>query len=70
MSRVHPLLVPSTLNPSRSTLILPHESQFSGTRTLPLSITLCLRACFFSNECMPRVEWINAGSEFGAEFEV
>ena len=70
MSMLHPLLVPSTSNPSLSTLILPHESQFGGTRTLSLSMTLCLRACFFNSECMPRVECMSVGRELGAEFEL
>lgn len=48
MSILHPLLVPSTSKPSRKTRILPHESHFGGTRILSLSITLCLRVCFFS----------------------
>ena len=48
ISVLHPLLVPSTSNPSRMTRILPHESQFGGTRIFSRSITLCLRICFLS----------------------
>ena len=70
MSILHPLLVPSTSNPSRMTRILPHESQFGGTRILSLSITLCLRICFLSWECMPSVEWTSVGREFGNDVEV
>ena len=70
MSILHPLLVPSTSKPSRMTRILPHESQFGGTRTLSLSITLCLRVCFFSWECIPSVEWMSVGREFGTDVEV
>ena len=50
MSMVQPLLVPSTSKPSRRTRILPHESQFGGTRILSLSMTLCFRACFLRSE--------------------
>lgn len=70
MSRLHPLLVPSTSNPSLSTRILPHESQFGGTSTLSLSITLCLSACFLSSECMPRLEFMSVGKKFGVELDV
>ena len=70
MSTVHPLLVPSTSNPSRRTRILPHESQFGGMRTFSLSITLCLRVCFFSWECMPSVECMSVGREFGLDVDV
>ena len=70
MSLLHPLLVPSTSNPSLRTLILPHESQFGGTRTLSLSMTLCLSACFLSSECIPRVECMSVGSELGTELDV
>ena len=60
----------STSNPSLRTLILPHESQFGGTRTLSLSMTLCLSACFFSSECIPSDECISVGSELGTELDV
>ena len=70
MSLLHPLLMLSTSNPSLRTLILPHESQFGGTRTLSLSMTLCLSACFLSSECIPSAECISIGSELGTEFEV
>ena len=70
MSMLQPLLVSSTSKPSLSTRILPHESQFGGTRTLSLSMTLCFRACFLSREWMPRVEWMRVGSEFGADVDV
>ena len=70
MSLLHPLLMISTSNPSRRTLILPHESQFGGTRTLSLSMTLCLSACFFSSECIPSVECMSMGSELGTELDV
>ncbi len=70
MSRLHPLLVPSTSKPSLSTRILPHESHFGGTSTLSLSMTLCLSACFLSSECMPRVDCISVGKEFGVELDV
>ena len=70
MSLLHPLLVPSTSKPSLRTLILPHESQFGGTRTLSLSMTLCLSACFLSSECIPRVECKIVGSELGTELDV
>lgn len=42
MSILQPLLMPSTSNPSRRTRILPHESQFGGTRIFSRSMTLCL----------------------------
>ena len=70
MSMLHPLLVPSTSKPSRSTRILPQESQFGGTRTLSRSMTLCLRVCFFRSKNMPSVEWMSVGREFGAELDV
>ena len=70
MSLLHPPLILSTSNPSLRTLILPHESQFGGTRTLSLSMTLCLSACFFSSECIPSDECMSMGSELGTELEV
>ena len=62
--------VPSTSNPSRTTRILPQESQFGGTRTRSRSMTLCFKACFLSWEWMPRVEWIRVGRELGWVGEV
>ena len=70
MSTLHPLLMPSTSKPSRRTQILPQESQFGGMRILSLSMTLCLRVCFWRREWMPRVEWMRVGREFGTEAEV
>lgn len=70
MSMLHPLLVPSTSKPSLSTLILPQESQLGGIRTLSLSMTLCFKVCFFSGECMPRVECMSVGKELGEELDV
>lgn len=70
MSTFHPLLVPSTSKPSLSTRILPHESQFGGTSTLSRSTTLCLSACFLRGECMPSVECMSVGKEFGVELDV
>ena len=70
MSIDQPLLTPSTSKPSRITRILPHESQFGGTRTLSLSMTLCFKVCFFSIEWISREERISVDTELGDELEV
>lgn len=70
MSMLQPLLIPSTSNPSRRTRILPHESQFGGTRTLSRSITLCLTVWRLRRDWIPRDEWIRVGRELGTESEV
>jgi hypothetical protein len=70
MSLLQPLLTPSTSKPSLSTRILPQESQFCGTSTLSLSMTLCFRDCLFRREWMPRDEWMRVGRELGTEVEV
>ena len=70
MSILHPLLTPSTSKPSRKTRILPQESQFGGTRTLSLSMTLCFTVGRLRREWMPSEEWTRVGRELGTEREV